>query len=824
MSSPALVTSLKKLGAPILRDANPAAIAAGVTTFIWYAVGMVPVQIAAVGQFGLDPAQVSSWIFIIWASGAVSSIVLSLLYKQPIPITSTIPGLLFMATLAGSYSYPELVGANLIAGLIIGLLGLLRIGGRILDLLPMPLAMGMLGGSILADVSRAVSATVNDAIVAGVTVAGYLVGRTVRNQRIPPVSLALVAGGAAVLLTRGLQPAPMSWQLPSVVMPPMAFSFSSFVAVSLPMVVLSMGLGNIQGLGFLRGQGYRVPVNVVTFVLGLNSVVNAIFGGHAAIVSRNGMPIMASSEAGPVPGRYWANLVSAALTLSIAFAAYPVASLFAMLPLSYVVALAGVAILPSFQNAVEMAFTGKMRFGAVVAFVVACTPFSLFGVSSAFWALVGGVLASLIVERADLLSHWRRTEETAELRREPRLPVQLQPSSAYRVLGRRRTPLIVSVRDLSDHGLSLQSEQQLFPGDQLDLTFRVPAGNIDVSIRVDVRHVTHLVDDPVERWEAGCELHTSTPAAREHLAALLVHHEAVGDDQPAEADAPRGVPAPVLLPRPVAAGPFDVGAELIRAINREELLVYYQPIISFETHKVVEVEALLRWRHPERGMVEPARFLPVAESTGLIVTMGHRALEQACRDVRGWQTEIADVEGLSLAFNVSARQLQDPSFVEDVAQTLWHSRLDTTCLSVEITENSVLDDPEAAADTLQKLRRLGIRVVLDDFGTGPSSLRRLSQLPIDALKIDTSLTRFLDSDGSQATLVKSIIGVAQSLGMEVTAEGVESWGQQTLLRRMGCQRGQGYFFARPLPGDQLPDMLGLSMPALLGPATQAISA
>src|SRR4051812_22383022 len=204
-------------GGALLRDANMAAIAAGVTTFIWYAVGMVPVQIAAVGQFGLEAAQVSSWIFIIWASGAVASIALSLVYRQPIPITSTIPGLLFMATLAGSYSYPELLGANLLAGLLIMLLGVLRIGGRLLDWLPMPLAMGMLGGSILADVSRAVSATVGDAVVAGATVGGYLVGRTIRNQRVPPVSLALVSGAVAVLFTQNLSSAPVSWQLPTLV-------------------------------------------------------------------------------------------------------------------------------------------------------------------------------------------------------------------------------------------------------------------------------------------------------------------------------------------------------------------------------------------------------------------------------------------------------------------------------------------------------------------------------------------------------------------------------------------------------------------------------
>ena len=270
--------------------------------------------------------------------------------------------------------------------------------------------------------------------------------------------------------------------------------------------------------------------------------------------------------------------------------------------------------------------------------------------------------------------------------------------------------------------------------------------------------------------------------------------------------------------------PRDIGAELVRGINRGEFRVHYQPIVSFESHTIVELEALLRWQHPERGMVEPGRFLPIAEQTGLIASLGHGVLEEACRQVRGWQTIGGGAVPLTLAVNLSGRQLLDPDLVEDIAQTLWHARLDPRDLSVEFTESGVLEDLDAAGDTLRRLKRLGIRLVLDDFGTGVSSLRRLAQLPIDALKIDTSLTRGLDTDGAQVTLVKGIIGVAQGLGLDVTAEGIESWGQQTLLRQMGCQRGQGYFFARPQPGDEIPDLLSPSIPALLDPPARDISA
>jgi benzoate membrane transport protein len=374
---------------------------------VWYAVGLVPVQIAVTARFGLSAAEVSSWMCIIWLTSAIASIALSLVYRQPIPITSTIPGLLFLGSLAGQFSYPELVGANLIAGVLIVVLGLVGVGGRILRWLPMPVAMGMLAGSVLGDVSHVVTATTRDVTVAGATLVGYAVGRALRCPRIPPVGLAALAGGLAVLLGQRANPVPISWELPSLVVPQIQLSTSSFFAVSLPLVVLSMGLGNVQGLGFLVAQGYKVPVNRITVVLGLSSVVNAFLGGHTAIVSRNGMPILAGPEAGPIQGRYWAALISAGLTLLIAVAAAPVVAVLGMLPPAFIVTLAGLAILPSLQNALEKAFEAKLRFGAVVAFVVSTTSVSFLGISAGFWALLAAVLASWLAEPAELFAYWR---------------------------------------------------------------------------------------------------------------------------------------------------------------------------------------------------------------------------------------------------------------------------------------------------------------------------------------------------------------------------------------------------------------------------------
>jgi len=379
-----------------------------VTAFVWYAFGAVPLHIAVSQQLHLSVAQTSSWIFIVWASGAVSSIALSAYYRQPIPITWTIPGLIYLGTLADRFSFAELVGANLVAGVLLLALGLAGVGARIMKWLPLPIIMGMFGGSILIYVTRMVAATVEDFAVAGVTVAGYLFGRWLKNPRVPPVGLAVLAGAVAVAIVGTSSVAHTEWTLPSLVVPEMRFSGAAIIAVSLPMVILAMGLGNVQGLGFLLAQGYKVPVNAVSTVIGITSVINALLGGHPATVARTGVAILSAPDAGAPTRRYWAVVISAALTIVMALAATPVASLLAVLPKSYIFALAGVAIISSLQDSLAKSFGGEMQFGALVAFAVAATPFAAWGVTSAFWAIIAGLAASLLAERGELVAFWRK--------------------------------------------------------------------------------------------------------------------------------------------------------------------------------------------------------------------------------------------------------------------------------------------------------------------------------------------------------------------------------------------------------------------------------
>ena len=262
----------------------------------------------------------------------------------------------------------------------------------------------------LAYITRLVSATVGDFLIAGPTVAGYLAGRMIARQSVPPMGLAVLFGAAAVVFDQKGALPPIVWDLPHLAVPEMVFSAPAFIAISLPLVVLSMGMGNVQGLGFLIAQGYRVRINAISIVVGLNSIVNSFLGGHPATVARTGVSILAAPEAGPAEGRYWASLIASSLTLIIAVGAGTIDALIGVLPKSYAVALAGLAILGTFQDALIKAFGGKMRFGALIAFAVAITPFSFAGITSAFWAIIAGALVSLLTEREEIFAYWRKEE------------------------------------------------------------------------------------------------------------------------------------------------------------------------------------------------------------------------------------------------------------------------------------------------------------------------------------------------------------------------------------------------------------------------------
>jgi diguanylate cyclase (GGDEF)-like protein/PAS domain S-box-containing protein len=246
---------------------------------------------------------------------------------------------------------------------------------------------------------------------------------------------------------------------------------------------------------------------------------------------------------------------------------------------------------------------------------------------------------------------------------------------------------------------------------------------------------------------------------------------------------------------------LELEAELRQAVAQEQLVLHYQPIIDLATRSVTGAEALVRWQHPERGLLPPSHFIPLAEATELVVPVGRWVLRTACAAAAAWRTTDAGGRRLSVSVNVSGRQLQRGGFVEDVAEALRASGLAASRLVLEVTESVLLADLEMALQRLEALRALGVRVALDDFGTGYSSLAYLQRLPVDVLKIDRAFTADITAGGRRAALARAVVTLADTLGLHTVAEGVETEAQHDELRALGCGFAQGFLYARPLGVD-----------------------
>ena len=244
-------------------------------------------------------------------------------------------------------------------------------------------------------------------------------------------------------------------------------------------------------------------------------------------------------------------------------------------------------------------------------------------------------------------------------------------------------------------------------------------------------------------------------------------------------------------------------SDLRRALERGEMRVHYQPIVLLETGRIAGFEALARWEHPERGLVLPDDFIPLAEETGLILPIGLWVLEQACRDLRRWQSAApAGTAPLTLSVNLSAKQFAQPDLVARIERVLRETGIERGTLKLEITESVIMQHTHAVLATLGELRTLGVQLYVDDFGTGYSSLGYLHRLPLDALKIDRSFVAG-GATPESLQLVRSIVAMAHALGVAVVTEGVETAELVSELRTLGCEYGQGYFFSAPLPSDQM---------------------
>lgn len=249
--------------------------------------------------------------------------------------------------------------------------------------------------------------------------------------------------------------------------------------------------------------------------------------------------------------------------------------------------------------------------------------------------------------------------------------------------------------------------------------------------------------------------------------------------------------------------------DLRQALDKRQFVMYYQPEVELATRQVVGLEALIRWQHPERGIVPPMDFIPVAEETGLILPIGDWGLSEACRQIQAWCREDPGHEAPRVCVNLSARQFAREGLADHVEALLRQSGVSSRHLGLEMTESSLISETGTALEVLCSLRRLGVSLLMDDFGTGYSSLNHLHSLPFDVLKIDRSFVMRMTEGEQPFQIVRTIVELARVLGMDVVAEGIETREQFEMLRRLGCRYGQGYLFSRPVPASVISKMLKL---------------
>jgi diguanylate cyclase (GGDEF)-like protein len=264
----------------------------------------------------------------------------------------------------------------------------------------------------------------------------------------------------------------------------------------------------------------------------------------------------------------------------------------------------------------------------------------------------------------------------------------------------------------------------------------------------------------------------------------------------------------------------DLEADLRRALTEDQFVLHYQPVVDLVSGSITGVEALVRWRHPTKGLLPPAAFVPVAEETGLIVPLGGLVLRQACKQLAAWHQEHPSQSHLSVSVNISVKHLQQERLLSDVSSALEGSGLEPRYLIVEITESALMQDPEAAIALMDALKRRKVRLAVDDFGTGYSSLAYLGRLPVDILKIDRMFMKDVTESAAEGRLGHAIVKLGGSMSLHVVAEGIETAQQLQTLRKWGCPSGQGYLFAKPLDVTAMGHMLSEGK-SLIGSAQPA---
>jgi benzoate membrane transport protein len=377
------------------------------TAGLFYAFGAIPVHLDAMASLRLSPQAAASWFFVTFMTSALGSLFFALRYHQPIPIGWTMAGLVFLASTGDHYSHAEIAGACLVAGIIIVALGFLGVAERLMRWLPLSIVMGMFAGNVLGMVGVAFKNLETQPLVVGAAIAGYVGARALNSGWCPPMAGAFLAGVVVSAVTGQVRPDAFQWSAPSAVPLRPAFDPASILALAAPLVVMAIGIGNVQGLGLLAAEGYRPPLRLVTIWLGLTTLVNASFGGHVAAIQNNGAAVLGGPDAGPRDSRYMSSVIAAILAALLGLCAACAGTLLAVLPAGFVPALAGLALLSVLMDALRRTTQTELPMGAFFALAIAASRVTLLSVGAAFWALIGGMLVSLALERPALRRAWQ---------------------------------------------------------------------------------------------------------------------------------------------------------------------------------------------------------------------------------------------------------------------------------------------------------------------------------------------------------------------------------------------------------------------------------
>jgi len=254
-----------------------------------------------------------------------------------------------------------------------------------------------------------------------------------------------------------------------------------------------------------------------------------------------------------------------------------------------------------------------------------------------------------------------------------------------------------------------------------------------------------------------------------------------------------------------AAGRLDLDTALHHALERSEVEVYFQPLVALDDQCIVGAEALVRWDHPEHGILSPAQFMELAEDNGTILPIGNAVLEEACRHAKGWSDTLG--VRLDVSVNLSARQFKQPGLEDQIALVVGSTGIDPSQLCLEISESLAMDDVELTSAILTKLHGVGVRLAIDDFGTGHSSLGYLARFPIDIIKVDQSFVRDINEDPVKSAIVSAVVALSRAMGSTTVVEGVETLPELEQLRALGCDLAQGFYFSRPLPAAAFHELL-----------------